>query len=177
MDPPHVKHIIYSDKFESSYFWIGHIDRNIIYVDILQYYCLLSAAGVGIRDWGTPTMKLQEFTTDESHVKKGFRHILSFKTNFEKGDDCSEALDIFIEAYNFFKQTPVHGIDSLVNPNELFIMRWLMTTVCRGMYREDNLALPAISGCMESQGRIQQEAPGERSYRRPTARSDHGDNW
>ena len=92
---------------------------------------------------------MKDFENDETQVKKDFRNLVSFKTTFVKGNDCREASDLFIEAYNFYKQTSIHGSDSVDNPNELYALRWLLTTVGRGMYQEDPDVLPTVLPIMQ----------------------------
>ena len=47
------KHAMTSDKFESFYFYIGHTDPSIKYLEGLQFFCLLNAPDAGVRALGT----------------------------------------------------------------------------------------------------------------------------
>ena len=114
------------------------------FVDTLQFYCVLSASDVGIGAVGTPLAKLREFINDENQIKKDAKNNLSLKTILDKQNACSEASDLYIEVFNFVKQTPIHGTDSVVNPNEIYTMRWHLTTVVRAMYHEDDLTLTTL---------------------------------
>lgn len=98
MDLDHIKHIMSSEKFESFFFKIVHIEPAMEYVEIFQSYCILNVSGAEIEIWCTSPTKLKEFENDENQVKEDFRNLVSFKTTFVKGNDCHETSDIFIEA-------------------------------------------------------------------------------
>ena len=149
IDSDLLKHIMNSSKFESFSLQLREIDQSITYVDSLHYYCVLYASDVATGAVGTPLSKLLEFEQNENQIKKDFRGIITFKTSFTKENACSETADLYIEAFNYFKQTPVHGTDSVVNPNEIYTMRWFLTTVARGMFQDDDQVLPTLIPILE----------------------------
>ena len=108
IDTDLIEHAMSSGEFETFYLRVVYIDSNIEYVAILQFYFILHVTGADIEIWGTSLAKLLDFQRDENQVKKDFRNLVIFKTSFDKSNGCREASDLFIEAYNYFGQTPVH---------------------------------------------------------------------
>ena len=128
---------------------IGLFDPNVDTILFLQMYIPCTAQMTGKRQEATTLEKLEEFSSNNAAAVKVLEKEVKLETKMTS-HACAEGAQIFMELFNFFETTKVQGHNGIVNPNELFTMRWYFTTVVRALLKRTDpridLLVPILRG-------------------------------
>ena len=141
-------YLIGSDEFNAFVSELPDAE-SIGLIKSLQFYLILTAPMTGKGQFATGLNKLEDFTHDESSAVKALTKEVKLHAKMTSAA-CAEGSKIFMELHNFFRSTKVQGHDGIINPNELFTMRWYFATVVRALYAKTDPRMDTIIPLLEN---------------------------
>ena len=115
----------------------------------LQFYLILTVPMTGKSQFATGLNKLEEYPNDQTSAAKALMKEVKLHAKMTSAA-CAEGYKVFMELLNFFRSTKIQGHDGIINPNELFTMRWYFATVVRALYAKTDPRMDIIIPLLEN---------------------------